>query len=285
MARQSKIHYNPNLSIEENAKRNGVTADGIRYHIQANAIDRRLENKIIIVENIRKCLSKSPDASIAQVTLQTGYDKNTVRKYWDIANGNVSVEILRSSGKKTTKKLRERNNFYATHPSCGTDILREETFNPNILEPFCGTGSLSEAIKSKGFSVESYDIVDRHYGKVGDFFQVDFPCGKYDIISNPPYSEDLAAIIKRCIHLCKNKVALLMPLRYLSGENRYTEIYQKYPPVRVYAYIERINIALNADFIKFKDPGANREMYAWFIWEKNYAGPSELRWIHNRLSY
>lgn len=283
MARESKIHYNPNLSIEENARINGVTADGIKYHIQANAIDRRLENKIIIVEKIRKCLSKFPDASIAKVALQTGYDKNTVRKYWDIANGNVPVGILRSSGKKTTKKLRERNNFYASHPSCGTDILREETFNPNILEPFCGTGSLSEAIKSKGFYVESYDIVDRHYGKVGDFFQVDFPCGKYDIISNPPYSEDLTAIIKRCIHICKDKVALLMPLRYLSGENRYTEVYQKYPPVRVYAYIERINIALNADFAKYNDPGSNREMYAWFIWLKNYAGSTELRWIHNRM--
>lgn len=283
MARESKIHYNPKLSIEENARINGVTADGIKYHIQANAIDRRLENKIIIVEKIRKCLSKLPDASIAKVALQTGYDKNTVRKYWDIANGNVPVGILRSNGKKTIKKLRERNNFYATHPSCGTDILREESFNPNILEPFCGTGSLSEAIKSKGFSVESFDIVDRHYGKVGDFFQVDFPCGKYDIISNPPYSEDLTAIIKRCIHICRNKVALLMPLRYLSGENRYTEVYQKYPPVRVYAYIERINIALNADFATYNDPGANREIYAWFVWEKDYAGSTVLRWIHNRM--
>lgn len=78
------------------------------------------------------------------------------------------------------------------------------------------------------------------------------------------------------------KVAMLMPLRYLlSGRDRHRNIYGKHPPARVYVYMERICIAKNADFEKYNDPGANREIYAWYVWEKGHAGSTELRWIHN----
>mgnify|MGYP007037165519 CR=1 FL=1 len=38
--RESKIQYNPSLSVEENAKRNNVTEAAIRYYIKVNNIDR-----------------------------------------------------------------------------------------------------------------------------------------------------------------------------------------------------------------------------------------------------
>ena len=42
-----------------------------------------------------------------------------------------------------------------------------------------------------------------------------------------------------------------------------------------------IGIAMNGDFEKYNDPGANREIYAWYIWQKDYTGATELHWIHN----
>lgn len=276
-----RYRYNPSLSVAENAKINGVDEDSMRYYIKSMCIDRRHEAKVCIVEDIRKHLVVHPSATKAEVVRATGHGINTVRKYWNIALGKDDSTLSKIGNKITKKGVRQFNNFYATHPSCTHDILREEKFHCHILEPFCGTGSMSEVIKAYGYEVESYDLVDRGYGKVGDFFEVDFEQGRYDILTNPPYTENLADIIQRCISLCHSKVALLMPLRYLSGTERYREIYQINPPARVYVYMERICIARNADFEKYNDPGANREIYAWYIWEKGHTETTELRWLHN----
>ena len=77
------------------------------------------------------------------------------------------------------------------------------------------------------------------------------------------------------------KVAVLMPLRYLSGKARLERLFSNFPPKRVYVYAERINIAQNAEFEKFSDPGANMTIYAWFVWEKGYKGTTELHWMLN----
>ena len=237
MSKIDRYRYNPSLSVAENASINGVDEDSMRYYIKSMGIDRRYEAKVSIVEDIRKYLTGHPNATKAEI------------------------------GNKITKKgLRQFHNFYATHPSCVSDILRVETFHHFVLEPFCGIGSISEVLKGHCHEVESYDIVDRGYGKVGDFFEVDFEQGWYDIVSNPPYTENLTDIINRCISLCHSKVALLMPLRYLSGLERFNSIYQIHPPARVYVYMERI---------------ANREIYAWYIWQKDNIGVTELHWIHN----
>ena len=281
MPKESRIHYNPSLTIEENAKNNGVSVDGIRYYIKSRGIDRNYERKVNTVEAIRKCIKKHPKATKAEVAKKTKLGINTISKYWDAANGKEEIKPTNfGREKQPKKKLRELNDYYATHPSCTSDILREEKFHSEILEPFCGGGSMSEVIKHQGYNVTSYDIVDRGYGDVGDFFEEDFEKGKYDIISNPPYQEDLCKVVNRCLEICKNKVALLFPIRYLSGRERYNEIYKQHPPVRVYAYQERICIAKNGQFDKY-EKGQNLEIYAWYVWEKGYKGKTELRWIHN----
>lgn len=231
---------------------------------------------------IRNVLKKKPNATMTEVARDTLFGRHTVRKYWEIANGRVELERSNIGRKRIPKKtLRELNNFYATHPSCTWDILREERFCINVLEPFCGVGTMSEVIKRAGYNVESYDIIDRGYGRIGDFFEVSFDKWKSDIISNPPYNENLIEIVIRCIDICKNKVALLLPIRYLSGAERYNELYKIYPPSRVYVYMERVCIAKNADFDTYNDAGANKEIYGWFVWEKGFIGTTELKWIHN----
>ena len=227
--------YNPSLSVAKNAKNNGVSKENIRYYIKTRNINRRLEAKINIAEDIRKFIKVHPDAAKTEIARCTGYSINTVKKYWTIVVGNANLEQSKIGEKIAKKRLREYHNFYATHPSCICDILRVETFNHFVLEPFCGIGSISEVLKEYGYEVESYDIIDRGYGKIG----------------------------------------------YLSGLERFKSIYQIHPPARVYVYMERICIARNADFEKYNDPGANREIYAWYIWQKDYTGATELHWIHN----
>lgn len=278
--RESKIQYNPSLSVEENARKNSVTPAAVRYYIKTNLLDRRYERKLNIIEDCRKYLNNHPEATRAEISKKTGHSLSTIRKYWQFIT--TEEELTDFDRNKTKKKLlRQNNDFYATHPSVAQDILREETFSEFILEPFCGSGTMAEVIRQNGHKIVAYDIIDRGYGGVGDFFKVDYPKGQYDIISNPPYNKTLKDIIIRCLYLAKNKVALLLTLNYLTGKERYKEIFSVNPPARVYVYTERIDVARNADFDKYAGLGSNLTNYAWFVWDKSYKGKPELKWIQN----
>ena len=277
-----KISYNPSLSIRENAARNGVTEDAIRYHIKRNSIDRRNDTKVKVINECRKALQDEPAATPYLVSRMTKHSINTVKKYWNLIQGGNEGELSNYGRKKRQKlTLRQKENFYATHPSCTRDILKVEEFAPDILEPFCGTGTMAEVIKEHGYNVKAYDLIDRGYGKVADFTDLEVEPGKYDVITNPPYDDNLIDHILKCIKVCKSKVAVLMPLHYLSGKSRHKRLFSNFPPRRVYVYAQRINIALNAEFDKFTDPGANTTIYAWFVWEKGYTGTTELHWLLN----
>ena len=58
--RESKIQYNPSLSVKENAKRNNVSEPAIRYYIKVNNIDRRFDRTQNLIADCRKYLKKHP---------------------------------------------------------------------------------------------------------------------------------------------------------------------------------------------------------------------------------
>ena len=63
-------------------------------------------------------------------------------------------------------------DYYATD-SCAIDLLKKKMDLPHfILEPACGQGHLSERLKDLGHEVWSYDIVDRGYGEIQNFFEM-----------------------------------------------------------------------------------------------------------------
>lgn len=67
---------------------------------------------------------------------------------------------------------RADQDFYATSPSA-IDALKSKVDLPHfILEPACGRGDLSERLKAMGHEVWSYDVVDRGYGEVRNFFEM-----------------------------------------------------------------------------------------------------------------
>lgn len=278
MSRESRIQYNPALSVPENAKNNGVTEAAVRYYIKVNGVDRRHDSKINLIETCRKYLKKHPQATKTEVHKKTGHSLSTIRYYWQYIS--TEKELTNFDSNKRTKKrnLRQLNNFYASHPSVTQDILNFEVFNHKVLEPFCGTGIMAEVIKRNGYDVDAYDIIDRGYGKVCDFMQLEVEEGIFDIVSNPPYDDNLNFFINKCISLAKGKVALLLPLNYLAGEHRAESVYSINPPKTVYVYAGRIPVGKNGDF---SNPMGNKVNYAWYVWEKGYKGEPVLKWLHN----
>lgn len=275
------MKYNPKLSIKENAKRNQCSESAVRKYIRVHGIDRSYEAKVIKIEMIKKVLKRIPDASIASIAKETKLSRNTVKRYLPFATGRKELSKIDTS-RVPKVDVRATKDYYATHPSVTLDLLQVEKFNVKILEPCCGGGFMAEAIKTAGYEVYASDVVDRGYGTQADFLTSDFEHDVFDIITNPPY-QDTLLFIQKAIDMCKEKVAILMPLRYLSSQERH-QFYVAHPPARVYCYVNRINIAKNGRFDLYDDAGANKEIYAWYIWEKDYTGITELKWLENQRS-
>lgn len=171
---------------------------------------------------------------------------------------------------------RERNDFYATEPAAIDYLMQIESFQHEILEPCCGQGHMSEAIKAHGHDVESFDLIDRGYGAVRDFLSLQET--DRDIITNPPY-RDVVLFIRKGISLLQNKgqkLALLMRLLTLEGKARKI-MFEKTPPIRVWVSSGRLNCAKGADFENGKRGMA--QAYAWFVWQAGYKGDTILKWF------
>lgn len=277
---KSKFRYNPSLSIKDNARKNGCSEATVRKYIFKNGIDRRYERKASIITEIRKLIKVTPSITISEIATKTHHSINTIKFYYDFATGKKELSKI-ATIKVVKNNIRELRDYYATDPSVVRDILRHETFYHHLLEPCCGGCFMVNELRKSGYEVDAYDIIARSKDvRQADFLTYDWEKEKQkmDVITNPPYTA-VIDFIRKALEICKNKVAILMPLRYLSSQERY-DFYKEYPPCRVYAYTNRIRIAKNGKFEEY-EKGQNLEIYAWYIWEREYKGDTILKWITN----
>lgn len=123
------------------------------------------------------------------------------------------------------------------------------------------------------------DIVDRGYvgTEVRDFLattQDDLNFSP-DIITNPPYA--LAKeFVEHALDISMDsvKVAMFLKIQFLESKKRY-ELFKKYPPKKIYVFVNRVNCGKNGIFGK----ESSAVCYAWFVWEKGYKGLPRVDWI------
>ncbi len=177
-----------------------------------------------------------------------------------------------------TMDEREEFDYYATDPKALELLLEIEEFSPNVWECACGAGHLSEVLDKKGYNGTSTDLINRGYGTPGvDFLKSDILFDG-DIITNPPYKY-AKEFVEHAIESVTNghKVAMFLRLQFLEGKSR-RELFDKYPPKTVYVASGRIPCCKNGDFDNCKNGSA--AAYAWFIWEKGYAGLTQIKWFN-----
>lgn len=75
------LQYDPNLSIEANAEKCGVTVHAIRWYIKTHDIDRRFDSQMAKFLAVQRIKAKKPDVSVKEIASETGFALNTVRKY------------------------------------------------------------------------------------------------------------------------------------------------------------------------------------------------------------
>jgi hypothetical protein len=181
---------------------------------------------------------------------------------------------LNGGFKPTAKRFADLNgpDFFPT-PAWATHALVEsEKFSGEIWECACGDGAMSRVLESAG-PVISSDLYDRGYGEVGlDFLETTQTAD--NIITNPPFNA-AEGFVRQGVKLANKKFALLLRLAFLEGANRASTIFKDTPPSRVWVFSERITF-YPAGAVQ---GGSGTTAYAWFVWDKDAAGRTELLWL------
>lgn len=119
--------------------------------------------------------------------------------------------------------------------------------------------------------------MDRGYGEVADFLAIDNTEWDGDIVTNPPYKYALEFVEKALAIIPEGrKVAFFLKLTFLEGKGR-KHLFLTQPPIRVWVSCSRLLCAMNGKFDKI---GGSATAYAWFVWQKGYKGPTEVRWFN-----
>lgn len=173
--------------------------------------------------------------------------------------------------------IREKDDYYATDPIAADWLLKLEKINNPIWECACGEGHLSKVFENSGYTVKSTDIIDRGYGQGGIDFLNQNEKWNGDIITNPPYKYSEQFVYKALSLINENyKVMMFFKLLFLEGKKR-KELFQMYPPIRIWVSSSRIGCAKNGKPEEFKSSAI---AYAWFIWEKGYKGDTIIKWFN-----
>lgn len=157
---------------------------------------------------------------------------------------------------RKVEDLRQAEDFYPTPAYVTKALLKNYQFSGKIWEPACGDGRMAEVIKQYYPYVECSDLIDRGYGESGVDF-LNSTRRSDNIITNPPFNLAYEFIVQG-LKLSDKCLALLLPIRYLTGKKR-AKLYAEFPPAKV------IVIPNKVDFLGFGSPAME---FAWFVWEK-----------------
>lgn len=191
--------------------------------------------------------------------------------------GNTQAVMKNIGASNHSNNERQSHDFYATEPKALELLLKLETFN-NVWECAVGNGHLANVLQKHNILNRASDLVVRDYPcEQLDFLAIDNLEYNGDIITNPPYRYANEFILKAInIINTNNKLALLLPIRYLEGKAR-KQIFRTYPPKIIYVSSGKIKCAINGNF---KQMTGSAVGYAWFVWQKGYKGKSIIDWFN-----
>ncbi|MCJ2131475.1 hypothetical protein [Methylobacterium sp. E-045] len=182
---------------------------------------------------------------------------------------------LNGGFKPTAKRFADLDgpDFFPTPAWATHALIDNEKFVGDVWESACGDGAMSRVLETANRSVISSDLFDRGYGEAGEDFLS--PRRRADnIVTNPPYNA-AEGFVRSGVEASKRKFALLLRLAFLEGANRASTIFAVHPPSRVWVFSERITFYPSGAVQK----GSGTTAYAWFVWDKDALGGTELKWF------
>lgn len=199
--------------------------------------------------------------------------------------GNKSTNISTNGFANNTTYQREENDYYATDPIAAEYLLNFGIDFKDIWENAVGGWHLANVFNRNGLLKKASDIIIRKNvdgnikTEIIDFLNYNNPNSwDGDIVTNPPYKYAKDWALKSLDTVKDGRyVALFLPIRYLEGKARRKELFDKFPPKYIYVSTSRIKAAMNGNFDEMKGSAVT---YTWMIWQKGYAGPTEIKWFN-----
>jgi hypothetical protein len=186
---------------------------------------------------------------------------------------------------------RHPEDYYVEEEWCDTRLFEAVPFTGTIVDPACGSGRIVRAARAArgngklngGTRVLGYDIVKRCeecHDDVEDFLTSDYETD--NIVSNPPFKHckkpDFAFVLK-ALATAENKVALLLPLPWMTGADK-GRFLEQTPLEQVLILTPRPSMPPGPVIEAGENPGGGTEDFAWFIWNKKHKGPPTLGWLN-----
>jgi hypothetical protein len=192
--------------------------------------------------------------------------------------------LASGTGNKRDLLANRANDLYESPPEAVVALMNVEKIPNKVWEPACGPGAIVKVMRERGHDVLATDLVD--YGSpYQDASGVDFLIPgiaeshsqeSRAIITNPPF-KNAHEFVARALTMAPY-VAMLLRLAFLESEKR-RDIIDNAPLARVHVFRKRLPMMHRAGW---DGNHSNSGMaFAWFVWERDYSGPIELR----RLSW
>jgi hypothetical protein len=183
-------------------------------------------------------------------------------------------DINHGSSIPAPKTGRQPDDFYKTPPHTTRALLAVERFSGPIHEPACGDGAISAVLNEAGHEVFSSDLVDRGFGMTGSDFLASHqrPCDT--LITNPPFKlADEFAL--HALDLGYRHVALFARLAWLEGSARHRNLWNIYPPSRIWVFSKRQTLWRGDE--EGRSSGGTLA-FAWFVWQAGHHG-TQMGWL------
>lgn len=175
------------------------------------------------------------------------------------------------------------HDLYESPPEAVHALLSVERVPAVIWEPACGPGSIVRVLRESGRKVFATDLVDYaspEQDRSGwDFlFEKAAPEGTLGIVTNPPFRHAVEFVAKA--RELAPYTAMLLRLAFLESERR-RSILEGGDLARVYVFRNRLPMMHRAGrgIKEAERHNSSALAFAWFIWDREHSGPTELRRI------
>jgi hypothetical protein len=179
---------------------------------------------------------------------------------------------------------RHPQDWYVEPEWCSRRLFAAIEFKGSILDPACGLGRIPMAAREAGHTeVFAMDIERRTTAidvEICDWLK---PYHRQwdNIVSNPPFglcSGAAPEFVERCLQRAKDHVALLLPTKWLHGDQRSRWLEQttlKY----ILALTPRPSMPPGPVIAAGETPGNGTTDFCWFIWRHGYYGAPQAGWL------
>jgi hypothetical protein len=171
------------------------------------------------------------------------------------------------------------DDWYVEPRWCDDALFAAVEFEGAIVDPCCGLGRVLDAAKAAGYDTIGADLWDRGLGDRHFFAQRDFfsdNSSLSNVVCNPPYKFS-DRFVSHAVERSRGKTAVLLRVQWANAGAR-SRWLEALPLRHVLMLSPRPSMPPGAVVVAGERVGGGREDYAWFVFERGYAGRPEFGW-------